>query len=76
MKGSEQLESFLTQVERELLSIGWDTEMTKKKEKDMELRRLLRTLEKSDIVFVPTDKTNKYESMENDEYKNLVKEHL
>ena len=27
MKGLEQLESFLIQVERELLSIGWDTEM-------------------------------------------------
>ena len=27
MKGSEQLESFLTQVEIELPSIGWDTEM-------------------------------------------------
>ena len=25
MKGSDQLESFLTQLERELLSIGWDT---------------------------------------------------
>lgn len=31
MKGSDQLESFLTQVERELLSIGWDTEMPEKK---------------------------------------------
>ena len=28
MKGSDQLESFLTQVERELISIGWDTEMS------------------------------------------------
>ena len=27
MKGSYQLKSFLTQVERELISIGWDTEM-------------------------------------------------
>ena len=34
MKGSEQSKSFLTQVERELLSIGWDTEMTEKKDKD------------------------------------------
>ena len=76
MKGSDQLESFLTQVERELLSIGWDTEMPEKKEKDLELKRLLQTLERSDIVFVPTIKTNKYESMEKDEYKNLVKEHL
>ena len=63
MKGSEQLESFLTQVERELLSIGWDTEIPEKKEKDLELRRLLQTLEESDIVFVLTDKTNKCRSM-------------
>ena len=64
MKGSEQLQSFLTQIEREILSIGWDTEMPENKDKDLELRTLLQTLEKSDIVFVPTDKTNKYESME------------
>ena len=44
MKGSEQLESFLTKVERELLSIGWDTEIPEKKEKDQELKRLLQTL--------------------------------
>ena len=50
--------------------------MPEKKEKYLELRRLLQTLEKSDIVFVPTDKTNNYESTEKDEYKNLVKEHL
>ena len=31
MHGSEQLESFLTQVERELISIGWDIEMPEKK---------------------------------------------
>ena len=50
--------------------------MPENKKKDLGLRRLLQTLEKSDIVFVPTDKTNRYESMERDEYKNLVKEHL
>ena len=27
MKGLDQRESFLTQLERELLSIGWDTDM-------------------------------------------------
>ena len=34
MKGSEKLEIFLTQVEIELLCIGWDTEIPEKKEKD------------------------------------------
>ena len=33
MKGSYQLENFLTQLERELLSIGWDTEILENKEK-------------------------------------------
>ena len=28
MKGSDQLESFINQLLRELLSIGWDTEIT------------------------------------------------
>ena len=68
-KNSEQIEIILTQVETELLSIGWDTEIPEKKEKDLELRRLLQTLEKSDIVFVPTDKTNKFRSMIKEEYK-------
>ena len=76
MKGSEQLESFLKQVERELLSIGWDTEMSENKEKDQELRRLLQSLEESDIVIVPTDKTNRFRSMKKEEYKTMVKEHL
>ena len=50
--------------------------MPEKKEKDLELRRLLQTLEDSDIVFVPTDKTNKFRSMKKEEYKTMVKEHL
>ena len=40
MKGSEQLESFLTQVERELIYLGWDTEMPEKKEKITTLGRV------------------------------------
>ena len=31
IKSSEKLETFLTQVERELLSIGWDTKIPEKK---------------------------------------------
>ena len=34
MKGSDQLKTFLTQLEIELLYIGWYTEMPEKKEKD------------------------------------------
>ena len=56
IKSSYQLESFLTQVERELLSIGWDTEIPENKEKDQEMRRLLQILEESEIVTVPTEK--------------------
>ena len=76
IKGSEQLEIFLTQVERELLSIGWDTEIPENKEKDQETRRLLQTLEKSEIVIFPTDKNNRFRSMMKEEYKTMVKEHI
>ena len=62
-KGSDQSESFLTQVERELLSIGWDTEITENKWKDQKMRKLLQSLEESEIVIVPTDKTNRFRSM-------------
>ena len=60
MKSSDQLEIFLTQLERELLSIGLYTEILEKKEKDQEMRRLLQSLEESDIIIVPTDKTNSF----------------
>ena len=50
--------------------------MPEKKEKYQELRRLLQTLEESDIVFVPTDKTNRFRIMNREEYKTTVKEHL
>ena len=45
MKGSDQLECFLTQVEGELLYIVQDTEMPEKKYKYQEMRKLLQTLE-------------------------------
>ena len=44
MKGIDQLEIFLTQVEREVLNIGWDTEILEKKQKYQEMRRLLQIL--------------------------------
>ena len=50
--------------------------MPENKYKDLELRILLQTLEDSDIIFVPTDKTNKFRSMKKEEYKTMVKEHL
>ena len=61
MKSSDQLESFLKKVERELLTIWWDIEMPEKKEKYQELRRLLQSLEESDIVIVPTEKPTRLE---------------
>ena len=50
--------------------------MPEKKEKDQEMRRLLQSLEESEIVIVPTDKTNRFISMKKEENKNIVKEHL
>ena len=52
MKDSDRLETFLTQAERELQYIGWDTGMPEKKEKYQEIRRLLQSLEESEICYV------------------------
>ena len=63
MKGSDKLESFLTQVKIELLYIGWDIEMPENKDKYQEISRLLQSLEESDIFIIPNDKTNRFRSM-------------
>ena len=36
--------------------------MPEKKEKDQEMRRLLQSLEESEIVIFPTEKTNSFEA--------------
>ena len=38
--------------------------------------RLLQSLEESEIVIVPTDKTNRFRSTNKEEYKTMVKENL
>ena len=76
MKGSDKLESFLTQVKIELLSIGWDTEIPENKDKYQEISRLLQSLGESDIFIVPNDKTKRFRSMKKQEVKTMVKEHL
>ena len=40
------------------------------------MRRILQILEESEIVIVPTDKTNRFRSMKKEEYKTMVTEHL
>ena len=40
------------------------------------MRRLLQSIEESEIVIVPTDKTNMFISMRKYKYKTIVKEHL
>ena len=76
MKGSDQLESFITQLQRELVSIGWNTKITEKKDKYQEMRRLLQSLEESEIVMVPNDKTNSFRITRERKYKTMVEEHL
>ena len=36
------------------------------------MRRLLQSLEESEIVIVPTDKTNRFRSMKKEEYNTMV----
>ena len=65
MQNSEQLQKYLTQLERELLSIELDTEIIENKDKDQEMRRQLQRLEESEIVTLPNDKTKRFRSMKN-----------
>ena len=55
-----------------ILKISWNSHLKNAKPYTF----ILQKLEKSDIVFVPTDKTNKFRSMKKEEYKDMVKEHL
>ena len=50
--------------------------MPEKKDKDQEMRRLLQISEESEIVSIPTEKTNSFRSMIKDIYKTMVEEHL
>ena len=43
-------------MEIELLSIGWDTEVSENKYKYQEMSILLKILEESETVIVPTEK--------------------
>ena len=60
VKSLYQLEILLTQLKIEIPSILQDTEMQYKKQKDQEIKRLLRISEESEIVIVPNDKTNSF----------------
>ena len=40
------------------------------------MRRLLQSLEESEIVIVPTDKNNIFRSMRKEKYKTMVEEYL
>ena len=63
-RGSEYLENFLTQSERELLSVKWDNEMPRICKKNWDINETIRLLDESDQVIVPTDKTNSFRNMD------------
>ena len=63
-RGSEDLENFFTQLERELLSVGWDNEMPRRCNKNWDINETIRLLEESYQVIVPTDKTNSFRNMD------------
>ena len=75
-RGSEELENLLSQLEREILSVGWDNEMPRRCKKNWDMNETIRILEESDQVIVPTDKTNSFRCMDTKTYLTMVNGHL
>ena len=75
-RGSEELENFLSQLQRELLSVGWDNEIPRRCKKIWDVNETIRILEEIDQVIVPTDKTNSFRWMDTEKYMTMVNESL
>ena len=76
MKYSDKLKITLTQLERELLAIGWDSEIPEKKVKYKEMRRFIKSLEGSEVVVIPNYKNNSFSSTIITKYMTVVDGHL
>jgi hypothetical protein len=64
--GSPDLECFLKQLEEELLKQSVDDENSNNKvehENSVRVKNVLKDLKKSELVVVPTDKTNSFQTM-------------
>jgi hypothetical protein len=77
--GSPDLECFLKQLEEELLKQSVDKEKSNNRAEHVNLawvKDILKELKDSDLVAVPTDKTNSFRTMDIERYKMEVNKHL
>ena len=77
-RGSDELEAFLKDVERELISQVLDEGRFKYKEdkRSKDVKRVRKLLAQTDLVAIPTDKTNSYRTVKTEDYKKWVIKHL
>ena len=78
LRGSDELEAFLKDVERELISQVLDKGRFIFNEtfKSKEVKEMRKNLDGKDFVVIPTDKTNSYRTVKTNDYKRWVIKHL
>ena len=77
--GSPDLECFLKQLEEELLKQSVDEEKSNNRaehENSARVKSVLKELKTSELVVVPTDKTNSFRTMNVERYKMEINKHL
>ena len=76
-RASELVEGFITQLQRTLLKQLMDKrDSNKSNDKTQQIRMLQKKLKATDMVVVPTDKTNSFKMISKEEYIKQVKAHL
>jgi hypothetical protein len=76
-KGSDQLESFISDMEEHLIELALDpNNKYKPNERAKEIRDIAKQVSDQDHIIVPTDKTNSFSVMPTEEYKQKVLRHL
>jgi hypothetical protein len=76
-KGSDQLESFIPDMEEHLIELALDpNNKYKPNERAKEIRDIAKQVSNQDHIIVPTDKTNSFSVMPTEEYKQKFLRHL
>ena len=70
------MEGFLKEVEKQLITIVTEEDLSFKKDCDKAISQLLENLRESDQVVIATDKTNSFKLITLEKYKKWVLEHL
>lgn len=76
MIGSNEVESFLSEVKRKLLGDLDNDYSDKVNIKTAGIHNVMKKLKREDVVVVPTDKTNSFRVVDKEKYVKWVEEHI